>query len=80
MAVVGTSTAVAVTVLAVAPPLDLNPVPTMLALIAVATAGIRLVLVFRQLRELAAVRQQAMTDELTGAANRRALYAALDRG
>ena len=74
MGVVGLSAAVAMAVLAVAPPLDLDPVPSMLALIAVATAGIRLVLVFRQLRELADVRQQARTDELTGAANRRALY------
>ncbi len=80
MGVVGLSAAVAMAVLAVAPPLDLDPVPSMLALIAVATAGIRLVLVVRQLRELADVRQQARTDELTGAANRRALYSALDRG
>ena len=35
-------------------------------------------LAFLQLRELAAVRELALTDELTGAANRRALYAALD--
>lgn len=39
----------------------------------------RLALAFMQLRELAAIRLQALTDELTGAANRRALYAELDQ-
>ena len=45
---------------------------------ALAACTVRFALVFRQLRELAAVRQQAHTDELTGAANRRGLYGALD--
>jgi len=40
---------------------------------------VRFLLAFLQLRELAAVRELALTDELTGAPNRRALYAALDK-
>ena len=68
-------------VLAVAPPIDLNPVPSMLALLAVATcaappgAGLP-----ASCASSPPYAQQALTDELTGAANRRALYAALDRG
>ena len=49
-----------------------------LAQLALLACAIRLVLAFLQLRELAAVRELALTDELTGAANRRALYSALD--
>ena len=67
-----------VVVLAAAPPWQQNPLPTVLALLTLATCAVRLVLAFLQLRELAAVRELALTDELTGAANRRALYAALD--
>ena len=55
-----------------------NSLPTVLALLRCWPAPVRLVLAFLQLRELAAVRELALTDELTGAANRRALYAALD--
>ncbi len=65
-------------VLAVAPPWQENSLPTVLALLALGACAVRLVLAFLQLRELAAVRQLALTDELTGAANRRALYQALD--
>ena len=50
--------------------------PSELALVTLSVCAVRLMLVFLQLRELAAVREQALTDELTGAANRRALYAA----
>ena len=51
----------------------------MLALLTLTTCAVRLLLAFFQLRELAAVRALALTDELTGAPNRRALYVALDR-
>ena len=67
-----------VVVLAMAPPWRDNPAPTVLALLALLACAVRLVLAFLQLRELAAVRELALTDELTGAANRRALYSALD--
>jgi len=76
VAVASTST---VAVLAAAPPWQQNPLPTVLALLTLTTCAVRLVLAFLQLRELAAVRELALTDELTGAANRRALYAALDK-
>ncbi len=76
VAVASTST---VAVLAAAPPWQQNSLPTVLALLTLTTCAVRLVLAFLQLRELAAVRELALTDELTGAANRRALYAALDK-
>jgi diguanylate cyclase (GGDEF)-like protein len=76
VALASTSTVV---VLAAAPPWQQNSLPTVLALMTLATCAVRLVLAFLQLRELAAVRELALTDELTGAANRRALYAALDK-
>jgi diguanylate cyclase (GGDEF)-like protein len=50
-----------------------------LPLLALAVCGVRFLLAFVQLHELAEVRAQALTDELTGCANRRALYAELDR-
>jgi diguanylate cyclase (GGDEF)-like protein len=58
--------------------LSANPVPSVLALVTLGLSGVRFALGFLQLRELAVVREQAMTDELTGLANRRALYARLD--
>ncbi len=67
-----------VVVLAAAPTWTVDPLPSVLALLTLAVCAVRFMLAFLQLRELAAVRQQAMTDELTGAANRRGLYAALD--
>jgi diguanylate cyclase len=77
--VTSVAAAATVLVLAAAPPWVEDPLPTVLALMAMATCTVRFALVFRQLRELAAVRQQARTDELTGAANRRGLYFALDQ-
>jgi len=68
----------AVAVLTVAPAWDLTPLPTALALNALTVCAARFVRVFLQLRELAEIRQQALTDELTGLANRRALYLHLD--
>jgi diguanylate cyclase (GGDEF)-like protein len=75
VALASTST---IAVLAAAPTWQQNSLPTVLALLTLTTCAVRLVLAFLQLRELAAVRELALTDELTGAANRRALYAALD--
>ena len=50
----------------------------MLALCALAGGALRFALAFLQVRELADVREQALTDELTGVGNRRALYRRLD--
>ena len=79
LVVVTGSSVCTVVVLAAAPAWSDNSLPTVLCLLTLAVCAVRLMLAFLQLRELAAVREQALTDELTGAANRRALYAALDR-
>ena len=68
----------AVTVLALAPAWSSNAVVSTLALCALGGCGVRFALAFLQLRELAVVREQALTDELTGAGNRRTLYLRLD--
>ena len=60
-------------------PVGSGLLPLGLALLCLGVCATRLVLAFLLLRELTAVRLQAMTDELTGVANRRALYAELDR-
>lgn len=78
LAVVTLASLAAVTVLTIAPDWTANPLPTLLALATLALCGIRFALGFLQLRELAVVRAQALTDDLTGLANRRALYARLD--
>jgi diguanylate cyclase len=78
LAVVAFASVSAVVVLAAAPGWDSHPAPSLLGLVTLGACGVRFVLAFLQLRELAAVREQAMTDELTGCANRRALYGALD--
>jgi diguanylate cyclase (GGDEF)-like protein len=78
LAVVTVASVSAVVVLAAAPGWELHPAPSLLSLITLAACGTRFVLAFVQLRELAAIREQALTDELTGCANRRALYLALD--
>ena len=79
LAVVALASVTAVVVLAGAPAWSANPMPSVLSLATLALCAVRLFRAFMQLRELAAIRQQALTDELTGAANRRALYAELDR-
>jgi diguanylate cyclase (GGDEF)-like protein len=68
----------AVVVLVIAPDWRVNPVPTLISVCALVGCGVRLGLAFLQLRELAVVREQALTDELTGVGNRRALYRRLD--
>jgi diguanylate cyclase len=78
LAVVATASVSAVVVLAAAPGWHTHPAPSALSLVTLAACGVRFVLAFLQLRELAAIREQALTDELTGCANRRALYGALD--
>ena len=78
LVVVALASVSTVVALAVAPPFGVHPLPSVLALTTLAVCAVRLVLAFLQLRELAAVRQLALTDELTGVANRRALYTVLD--
>jgi diguanylate cyclase len=78
LAVVTLGSLAAVAVLVVAPDWHVDAVPSILALGALAAGGARLALAFLQLRELAVVREQALTDELTGVGNRRALYLRLD--
>ena len=78
LTVVAAASVAAVAVLAVAPDWGTSPLPSLLAILTLASAGVRLALAFRQLHELAVVRQQALTDELTGVGNRRALYHRLD--
>jgi diguanylate cyclase (GGDEF)-like protein len=78
LVVVALASVSTIAVLAAAPPLGEPSLARELALVALATCAVRLVMAFLQLRELAAIRELALTDELTGAANRRALYAALD--
>ncbi len=79
LGVPATASAVAVAALTVSPAWGESAVPSVLALTTLAACTARFVRVFLQLRELAAIRAQAMTDELTGIANRRALYQHLDR-
>ena len=74
-----TAAVTAVAVLTASPRWADAPRPTTLALLALVAVGVRFVLFFRELHDLAVVREQALTDELTGVANRRALYARLDR-
>ena len=78
LAVVTFASLTAVTVLALAPGSSTNKVAWTLALCTLAGCGVRFGLAFLQLRELAVVREQALTDELTGAGNRRTLYLRLD--
>ena len=72
------SSVAAVAVLPVAPDWQVAPLPTALALATLICAAARFVRAFLQLRELAAVKEMALTDELTGIPNRRALYLHLD--
>ncbi|MGZ8744147.1 MAG: putative bifunctional diguanylate cyclase/phosphodiesterase [Nocardioides sp.] len=78
LGVPATAAVFAVVALTLAPAWHESAVPSVLALSTLAVCAARFLRVFRQLRELAAIREQAMTDELTGIANRRALYQHLD--
>jgi len=68
----------AIAVLALGPSLVTSTLPGTLALLTLGVSVARLLVAFRQLSELTTVREMALTDELTGIANRRALYAELD--
>lgn len=56
--------------------------PLVLIVLAVATllaSVARTVVTFARVRDMAVIRQQSMTDDLTGVANRRELYQQVDR-
>jgi len=77
LAIVAGAAVAGVTVLSIAD-WRTSPLPTLLAVFTMVACGARLGLAFLQLRELAVVREQALTDDLTGIGNRRALYQRLD--
>ncbi|MGZ4625162.1 MAG: putative bifunctional diguanylate cyclase/phosphodiesterase [Kineosporiaceae bacterium] len=68
------STGTALTLLVVGQGQNLHPVTVVLATATVVVALARLVSTFREVVSLAGSRQLALTDELTGLGNRRALY------
>lgn len=74
-----TCTAVATTVLVLDHDLHLPRLAVLLGGGTVVVVAVRLTLTFRQVSALADSRRQALTDELTGLANRRALIAALQQ-
>jgi diguanylate cyclase (GGDEF)-like protein len=81
MWVVGLSITVAVGIIA-AQTLTHVHLPYIVVLLALATfvaASCRTVLAFARLRDMADVQRLALTDDLTGLANRRAIYAACDQ-
>ena len=61
------------------PSSPLSPVAAMLATLTLLAAAARTALAFGELARMAETKRQAMTDDLTGLPNRRALYHALDR-
>ena len=73
------ATACAVGVLVYGNTAEVNPLAVTLATIAVAAALGRTLVGYRTLAELARSRQEALTDELTGLANRRMLFRTLER-
>ncbi|MFP5253262.1 MAG: putative bifunctional diguanylate cyclase/phosphodiesterase [Actinomycetes bacterium] len=76
---VGVATVAGITVLATSSQLDLGATTVVLATATLVVAGARALAVFLKVQELAQVRVQAMTDELTGIANRRAIYLEIER-
>ncbi len=78
LVVLGTGGLAATVVLAVASIWHASLFSVVLALGALLGCGLRAVLSFVRLRDLATLRQQAMSDDLTGIANRRSLYQCLD--
>lgn len=73
------ATACAVGVLVYGNTTEVNPLATSLAALAVAAALGRTLVGYRTLAELARSRQEALTDELTGLANRRMLFRSLEQ-
>ena len=73
------ATACAVGVLVYGNTAEVNPLAISLATIAVAAALGRTLVGYRTLAELARSRQEALTDELTGLANRRMLFRSLEQ-
>lgn len=76
---VGLATVTGITVLAAASQIRLGATAVVLATVTLVVAGARALVVFLRVQELAQVRVQAMTDELTGIANRRAIYLEIER-
>ncbi len=68
------ATLIAVSLLVFASANDLHPIAVALAAATVMAALGRLIVTFREVRNLAHSRQLALTDELTGLGNRRAFY------
>ena len=77
--VTGASSLVATFVLAASSRIELPLVLVLLATTTLLVSAGRTVLAFRRVQEMAAIKQQAMTDELTGLPNRRALYEHTER-
>ncbi len=70
--------ATAVAVLAVGPSFEAHSLPRIFAILALIACGARVLLAFSTMREIAVLREQALTDDLCGIANRRALYLQMD--
>ncbi len=77
--VTGVSSLAATAVLAVSSRVELPLVVVLLAATTLLVSAARTVVAFRRVQDLAAIRKQAMTDELTGLPNRRALYRHLEQ-
>ncbi len=72
--VTGVSSLAVTAVLAVSSRVQLPLVVVLLATTTLLVSAARTVIAFRRVQDMAAIRRQAMTDELTGLPNRRALY------
>ena len=77
--VIAISGLVATGVLVIGSRVDLPPVLIGLAVATLLASAARTVVTFARVRDMAVIQQQAMTDDLTGVANRRSLYAHIER-